>query len=296
MFRGATAGATIGVVMAAVTAGCVPGAVEPRRGGAGGGGGGAIGGETTTLHDASAADVRLDPGGSAGRPGDAGRAAAGSSGTSELPQVDAADAARISGHDASTDAPAGEARPPRDATADGPVARAPQPGELAIDEVLVNPTGDDLGREWIELASRSDDWLDLSALHLANASVDVAVASGAIAPGGLRVHGQSADPTKNGGAPVDVAYGTKLILGNTNGAVSVCLGPCASGLVLDTVSWGTLDDDTVGHALVVDPLTKSICAARTPFGTGGSFGTPGLPNPPCGPDAGVGGAADATSR
>jgi hypothetical protein len=296
MFRSAMAGASIGVVMAAVAAGCVPGAVGPRRGGAGGAGGGAIGGETITLRDASAAEVRPGAGGSAGRLGEAGGAAGGSSGTSELPSVDAADAARTSDHHDAADALAGDARPPRDATADAPASRAPRLGELAIDEVLVNPTGDDLGREWIELANRSGDWLDLSALHLANASVDVAVPSGAIAPAGLQVLGQSADPTKNGGAPVDVAYGTKLILGNTNGAVSVCLGACASGLVLDTVSWGTLDDDTVGHSLVVDPLTKAICAAETPFGTGGSFGTPGLPNPPCGQDAGVDRAADAVMR
>jgi len=296
MFRSARAGASIGVVMAAVAAGCVPGAVGPRRGGAGGAGGGASGGETIVLRDGSAADVRSGAGGSAGRPGEAGGAAGGSSGTSELPEADAGDAARISDRDAAADAPAGEARPPRDATADAPAGRAPRLGELAIDELLVNPTGDDLGREWIELANRSADWLDLSSLHLANASVDVAVAAGAIAPGGLRVLGQSADPTKNGGAPVDVAYGTKLILGNANGAVSVCLGACASGLVMDTVSWGTLDDGTVGHALVVDPLTRSICVAETPFGTGGSFGTPGLPNPPCGQDAGVDGAADAAPR
>jgi hypothetical protein len=295
MFRSALAGTSIGVVMAAVAAGCVPGAVGPRRGGAGGAGGGVIGGETITARDGSAADLRLGAGGSAGRPADTGGVAGGSTGTSELPPMDA-DAARTSGQDAAADARVGDARPLRDATADAPVARAPALGELAIDELLVNPTGDDLGREWIELSNRSADWLDLSALHLANASVDLAVAGGAIAPGALRVWGQSADPTKNGGAPVDVAYGTKLILGNANGAVSVCLGACASGLVLDTVSWGTLGDDLVGHALVVDPLTKAICAADTPFGSGGSFGTPGLPNPPCGEDAGIAGAADAASR
>jgi hypothetical protein len=295
MFRSAMAATTIGAAVAVVAAGCVPGAVGPRRGNAGGASGGTIG-ETITVRDGSVADMRLGAGGSAGWTGEAGGTAGGSSGTSELPKVDAADAARISSHDAAADALAGDARAPRDATADAPVTRAPRLGELAIDEVLVNPTGDDLGREWIELSNRSGDWLDLSALHLANASVDVAVASGAMAPAGLRVLGQSADPTKNGDAPVDVAYGTKLILGNADSEISVCLGACASGLVLDTVSWGALDDDTVGHALVVDPLTKAICAAETPFGTGGSFGTPGLPNPPCSQDAGVGGAHDAASR
>jgi hypothetical protein len=284
MVRSAMAGASIGVVMAAVATGCVPGAVGPRRGGAGGAGSGALGGETTTVRDGSA-DVYLGGGGGAGRPADAGRAAGGSSGgsgTSELPSMDAA---RTFTRDASLDGLA-DARPTRDASADGPLARAPRPGELAIDEVLVNPTGDDLGREWIELSNRSGDWLDLSALHLAGASIDVAVAGGAIAPGALRVLGQSADPTKNGGAPVDAAYGTKLILSNANAQVSVCLDACASGLVLDTVAWGTL----------VDPLTGAICAAETPFGTGGSFGTPGLPNPPCGRDAGVEPAPDGATR
>jgi hypothetical protein len=180
MLRSTKAGASMGVVMAAVAAGCVPGAVGPRRGGAGGAGG-AVGGETITLRDASAADVRpgaAGVGGSAGRPGEAAGAAGGSSGTSELPPVDAADAARSSIQDAAADA-----------TADAPASRAPRVGDLAIDELLVNPTGDDLGREWIELSNRGGDWLDLSALHLATASVDVAVAAGAIAPAGLRVLG-----------------------------------------------------------------------------------------------------------
>ena len=52
---------------------------------------------------------------------------------------------------------------------------APRAGEIVIDEVLVNPAGDDLGREWIEIASLAAEPLDLSQLHLATASTDVAV-------------------------------------------------------------------------------------------------------------------------
>ena len=157
----------------------------------------------------------------------------------------------------------------------------PRPREVAIDELLVNPTGDDLGREWIELANRASEPLDLSQLHLATASTDVAVAAGTIAPGALLLLGQSGDPSKNGGVPVAIAYGTKLILINANGQLSICLGACASGVVLDTVSWGALSDDQTGHALIVDPATKGLCTASAPFGTAGSFGTPGAPNPPC---------------
>jgi hypothetical protein len=292
MFRSAMAATLLGAMVAAVAGGCVPGAIEPRRGGTGGATGGTIGGETLTVRDGSDEDLRAGVGGSAGRPAEAVGGSAGSAAISELPAMDAG---RGSVHD-DAGAAFADAHPLSDATTDVPVTRAPRLGELAIDEVLVNPTGDDLGREWIELVNRSADWLDLSGLHLANASVDVAVSGGAIAPGGLRVLGQSADPSKNGGAPVDVAYGTKLILGNTDGAVSICLGPCASGLMLDTVAWAALGADTVGHALVVDPLTKAICAASSPFGTGDSFGTPGLPNQPCGQDAGVGGAPDGAAR
>jgi hypothetical protein len=170
---------------------------------------------------------------------------------------------------------------PRDASADVSRARMPRPGEVAIDELLVNPTGDDLGREWIELANRGSEPLDLSQLHLATASTDVALAAGTIAPGALLLLGQSSDPTKNGGAPVALPYGTKLILLNANGQLSICLGACVSGVAIDAVSWGALGDDQTGHALIVDPATGGLCTASTPFGTAGSFGTPGAPNPPC---------------
>jgi hypothetical protein len=187
--------------------------------------------------------------------------------------------------DAAADAASAETRGPVDAAVDRPApaasARAPRPGEVVIVELLVNPSGDDLGREWIEIANRASEPLDLSQLHLATASTDVAAGAGTIGSGALLLLGQSGDPTKNGGAPVAVAYGTKLILLNANGQLSLCVGACLSGVVIDTVSWGALSDDQTGHALIVDPTTGALCTASAPFGTAGSFGTPGAPNPPC---------------
>jgi lamin tail-like protein len=230
-------------------------------------------GATTT--DA-AHGVSVDANGAAFMP-DAGRAVTEDAGRATT--VDGGAATIVdAGTAAATDASAGAAGSDAQASA----GRAPRIGELVIDEVLVNPTGDDLGREWIEIENLGSDALDLSGLHLANATVDVGVAAGVIAPGGLRLLGQSADPTKNGGAPVEVAYGTKLILNNANGQLSICLGACASGVVLDTVSWGSLGDAYTGHALVIDPVGRQICGALAPFGTAGSFGTPGAPNPACG--------------
>ena len=179
-----------------------------------------------------------------------------------------------------------------DVAPDAPVARAPRPGEVVIDELLVNPTGDDLGREWIEIASLAAEPLDLSQLHLATASTDVAAAAGTIGPGALLLLGQSIDPAKNGGAPVAVAYGTKLILINANGQLSLCLGACATGVGIDAVSWGALGDAYTGHALVIDLASKAFCASGTPFGTGGSFGTPGTANAPCLENVDAGSQAD----
>src|SRR5262249_28080355 len=92
--------------------------------------------------------------------------------------------------------------PPADAAAETASARAPAVGEVVIVAALANPSGLDAGREWIEIASRSAEPLDLSGLHVADAAADVAVPAGVIDPGGRLVLGQSADTGKNGGVVV----------------------------------------------------------------------------------------------
>jgi hypothetical protein len=239
---------------------------------------------------ADAAMVARGTGGNGGAGGtarptmDAGQAIDGSS--AEMPKLPRRDAGAGQAPDATTDVLLG------DAAADPPVARAPRAGEIVIDELLVNPTGDDLGREWVEITNLAAEPLDLSQLHLATASTDVPVPAGTIAPGALLLLGQSSDPSKNGGAPVAVAYNTKLILVNANGQLSLCVGVCASGVIVDAVTWGTLDDGYTGHALVIDPATRMFCPAGAAFGTGGSFGTPGAPNPPCAQNVDAGSQRD----
>jgi len=283
MFRSGACGVGLAAVVALVVleGGCVPGAIAPRKRAATDDAENPTAGPIVAVRDAGMAGDAVRSLDAGSPPPDASRRTAADAGAN----VDA----RTS---ADARAPREDATPSQDARADAPSVRAPRVGELVIDELLVNPAGDDLGREWIEIANLGADWLDLSGLHLANASVDLAVATGSIAPGGLRLYGQSADPAKNGGAPVEGAYGTKLILNNADGQVSICVGVCASGVVLDKVSWGTLGDAYTGHALVVDPGTRRICAASTPFGTAASFGTPGAPNPPCGQNADAGSTAD----
>jgi hypothetical protein len=261
-------------------AGCTPGPVTARNAQDKMTGAGSAGGADVRVVVRDAAGVEVDA------PADA-KADAKSDTRSAGPGLGAPDAAaetpKLPRPDAATDrasAPIPDAAPV-DRAPDRPGARSPRAGEIVIDELLVNPTGDDLGREWVEIESRATEPLDLAQLHLATASTDVPVAAGTLAPGALLLLGQSNDPSKNGGAPVSVTYSTKLILTNTSGQLSLCLGACASGVVIDQVTWDALNDSYVGHALVIDPATRISCPASAPFGTGGSFGTPGAANPPC---------------
>ena len=170
------------------------------------------------------------------------------------------------------------------ATSDATPAILPVAGDLVIDELLINPAGTDTNREWIEVANVSAATLDLHQLHVADAAGDVAVDAGVLAPGGLLVLGQSLDPTKNGGAPIAVSFGNVISLNNGGDSISVCLGPCAGGVVLDQVVWtADLGAAYDGHAAIVGALPGQFCPADQPYGDAGSFGSPGMVNPPCPP-------------
>ena len=196
------------------------------------------------------------------------------------------DSASIADADADADADAGID------PADGPTGVVPTAGDLVIDEILINPAGTDTNREWIEVVNRSAFTLDLHLLHVADAANDIAIDAGLLAPGGLLVLGQSLDPTKNGGAPISFSFSNVISLNNAGDSIALCLGPCADGLLLSRVTW-TADPGAAydGHAAnVLDPGAAAdpdagadlFCPANQPFGTAGSFGTPGAPNPPCG--------------
>jgi hypothetical protein len=170
-----------------------------------------------------------------------------------------------------------------------PSGPAPQPGELAIVELLINPASTDTGREWIELVNRTSHVLDLSTLHLADAANDAVVDFGAMTPvlnaGARAVLIQSVDPAKNGGITLGTlwggSFGTRVSLNNDADTISVCVGPCATGIVIDQVMWdATLQGDYDGHALAIDDAGHR-CPALMPFGDAASFGTPGAPNTVC---------------
>ncbi len=186
-----------------------------------------------------------------------------------------------SGFDTSEAGPS-EAGVPEAGAPDGVAAALPAAGDLVIDELLINPAGTDTNREWIEIANVSPVTLDLHQLHVADSASDVAVDAGLLAPGGLLVLGQSLDPTKNGGAPIAFSFGNVISLNNGGDSISICLGPCATGVVLDQVVWtADLGAAFDGHAAIVGAPPDLFCPADQPFGDAGSFGSPGEANPPC---------------
>jgi hypothetical protein len=232
---------------------------------------------------------------------DAGPGGAVDSGT-QRPKLPAPDArAAEAGADAPSIDAGDDATPPVDAgrdeampvdagggaADDAAAARPPLAGEIVIVEALVNPGGQDAGREWIEVLNLSAAPLDLSGLHLADAAVDVAAPAGLIPGGGRVVLGQSADTSKNGGAPIAIAYGSRLALNNDGEEIAICVGPCADGMVVDRVGWKGLGAGYDGHAVIFDRGADRTCPATLPFGTAGDFGTPGGPDEGCpAPDAG----------
>ena len=201
-------------------------------------------------------------------------------GAASVEPIDAASPAPARAEGGSSAAPDAASGGAAESASEAPSARAPRPGEISIDELLVDPAGDDLGHEWIEIANVAGEALDLAALHVSDGTTDVAIDAGVLAAGGLLVLGQSTDRAHNGDAPVGRAYGTRLMLDNGGDRVAVCLGACASGLTLDAVAWtAPWGADYVGHAVIVAP--GATCPAEEPYGADGNFGSPGRVNPPC---------------
>ncbi len=174
---------------------------------------------------------------------------------------------------------------------------SPGPGDVAMVELLINPTGTDTGREWIEIVNRCAHAVSLANLHVADAANDATVdfagtasmpapPAPLLAPGARAILIQSGDATKNGGImfAADTSggtFGTLVSLNNDADTISICVGACATGILVDRVSWdASLGAGYDGHALVIDE-TGRRCPAALPFGTAGSFGTPFAPNPSC---------------
>ena len=178
------------------------------------------------------------------------------------------------------------------------VARTPVAGELAITEILYDPSavGDSAG-EWFEVQNVSNEALSLVGLSIYddgsdNYALDAGApwSSGAVIPaGGFALFGKSGDSMANGGAAVTYEYGAEMALANSSDELVLSN---ASGII-DRVSWTgrtIFDANAMAVGIDLDPVGASIslssdgsgkwCAAVDAFGAG-DLGTPGSANPVC---------------
>ena len=165
--------------------------------------------------------------------------------------------------------------------------RAPGPGEVVINELMVNPslTADPLG-EWIELMSLASDELNLAGCILTDDGTDrvaLSLAGGlTLAPGALLVAASAPAATA---LKATVSYTTMLFDDAGDEVTLVC-----DGVVVDRIGWTPFAWPVIGgRALSLDPSRRDAtanddvnawCAATTLY-AGGERGTPGASNPAC---------------
>lgn len=167
-----------------------------------------------------------------------------------------------------------------------------QPGAVMFSEMLVDPAAvpDDQG-EWLELTNASADDLTLDGWTLSTGSggshILAPSTSLRIPAGGVLVLGRSTERPVNGGAAVDYAYGTDLLLDDTEDTVWLHTGSLLVDQVHYDASWPlaagaalSLDPGALGADPLANDLATAWCVAVPVFGDG-DLGTPGVLNPSC---------------
>jgi len=164
------------------------------------------------------------------------------------------------------------------------------PGDLVINEVMVNPASFDEGLEWFELLNASGAAVDLEGVAITDSTgathvIEQALVVGA---GALVVLGDFVDPVLNGGAPVDYGWGGGVDLSlEATGSLSIV---DIAGSVVDDLSWdgtwpwfGALSMELSGDQaddVANDSVFHWCTTAAGSYGVGG-FGSPGVANAIC---------------
>jgi len=159
--------------------------------------------------------------------------------------------------------------------------------QVVVNEVMVNPYGDDTGQEWIELYNPGNTPVDLNGWTVKDCAEQAMGLAGdnlSLGPGQYLVLGAQADSVLNGGVPVDIAYPSSFYLANSVGAVLLY---DAQGVLVDQTRYSSFDPWTTlvsGHSLArISPTAdgtqpESWETSYGSFGTNNNHGTPGYEN------------------
>ncbi|MCB9728996.1 MAG: lamin tail domain-containing protein [Deltaproteobacteria bacterium] len=165
---------------------------------------------------------------------------------------------------------------------------APVSREVIVNEVLVDPFGDDTGQEWFELRNTTGAPIDLAGWTVRDCATQKLPLAGdglVVPAGGYFVLGAQANPVLNGDVPVDYAYGNNgFFLPNTVGAVLIY---DASGSLVDQMRYSRFDpfkNVTPGVSMVRlgdtsdGTLPESWGLSKKKWGPTENKGTPGAAN------------------
>ena len=179
--------------------------------------------------------------------------------------------------------------------------RAPQVGDLAITEIMYDPTAiGDANGEYIEVQNISRAPLELQGLRFRDnsANTGVVVANSLIVqPGGYIIAVRQGAPAINGGIAADVTLGNLLQLGNDSDIVRITIGPIGAEVELDSVNYieGAVGQWPAGVGVSIqlgneyDPRVVNNndrqfwCLSTQQFGPG-DRGTPRAANTRCSPE------------
>ena len=161
-------------------------------------------------------------------------------------------------------------------------------GDLVITEVMVWPSEVEWTYgQWIEITNVSGHEVDLQGLPITGYDRFEIAASQIVADGGRLVVGGSTSKGLNGGAAVDISWGSAWIIGEGEG-LRLTLGEDSD--VIDRVQLNDSRDWEWGASISLEPtLTdatdndnpSSWCASASVFGWAGMLGTPGGANDSC---------------
>ncbi|MEE2789547.1 MAG: hypothetical protein VX589_19570 [Myxococcota bacterium] len=167
--------------------------------------------------------------------------------------------------------------------------RQPLAGDVVMTELLVKPMArPEIVGEWIEVFNRTDDAIELDRCFLVDGTIENRLADVRIEPQSYAVFGRSADEQKNGGVAMVGTF--TFALSNQGDTVALRCGET----IIDEVDYGALDalNAQPGASMALNPNRLAVgdagdgpiwCNGTRRFGgAAGDFGTPGLPNDPCG--------------
>lgn len=166
---------------------------------------------------------------------------------------------------------------------DSGTARAPRPGEIAISEIMYNPSelSDEVG-EWFELHNTTAERLTLGGCTISTRSASEALRS-SVELG----HGEYATFARTDAVQFVPSGTFGLGLANSNGVLALRCG----GAEIDTVSYqtsgfparvnGASIQTSPGTTTSQNDLGRTWCLSATTYGGGSDQGSPGTQNRSC---------------